>query len=119
VLALGRQRTRPLGSMIIACLMPFPLSCMQFGLHSRLCCFKDRDPKPIGERFRKQGRMLPEGVTYQASWMDSKGVLCFQLIEATGPEQLTPWIRRWEDLIDFEVVPVTTSAEFWSKIQPQ
>jgi hypothetical protein len=36
----------------------------------------------IGERFRAKGRMLPEGVTYQASWVDSRRLRCFQLMEA-------------------------------------
>ena len=32
--------------------------------------FKDGDPKPILERFVRDGRMLPEGVVYHASWID-------------------------------------------------
>jgi hypothetical protein len=30
--------------------------------------FKHGDAGPFGERFRREGRMLPEGVTYHASW---------------------------------------------------
>lgn len=77
--------------------------------------FKNGDAAPIGERFRQSGRMMPEGVTYHASWADSKGARCFQIMEAPGPELLNQWISRWNDLIDFEIVPVVTSAEFWSK----
>ncbi len=81
--------------------------------------FKHESIKLIGERFRRDGRMLPEGVTYHASWMDSSGVRCFQLMEAPNPEALTPWIGCWDDLIDFEIVPVLTSSDFWSQAQPE
>ena len=76
--------------------------------------FKGRDADLVGKRFRQQGRMLPEGVTYHASWVDSVGSRCFQLMEAPDPETLTPWVARWDDLIDFEIVPVLTSQDFWS-----
>ncbi len=29
-----------------------------------------KDVAATGERFRAKGRMLPEGVTYQASWVE-------------------------------------------------
>jgi hypothetical protein len=77
--------------------------------------FKDGDPNPAGERFRRCGRILPEGVLYHASWVDSAGARCFQVMEAPNPELLERWITHWEDLIDFEIVPVLTSSEFWAK----
>ena len=52
--------------------------------------FKRRDLAPVGERFQRHGRMLPEGVTYRASWMDAAGTRCFQLMEAADAESLTP-----------------------------
>ena len=76
--------------------------------------FKQADPTSIGERFRQKGRMLPEGVTYHASWVDSTGARCFQVMEAPSLEALDAWTRRWIDLIDFEIVPVVPSAEFWA-----
>lgn len=79
--------------------------------------FKNKDPKPVGERFRKHGRMLPEGVTYQASWIDPANARCFQLMEAPDRESLTPWIEFWSDLVDFEIVPVLTSGEYWARVQ--
>jgi uncharacterized protein DUF3303 len=53
--------------------------------------FKERDGRAIGERFRQSGRMLPEGVSYHASWVDSDGARCFQLMEAPDPEVLDAW----------------------------
>ena len=79
-------------------------------------CFKDA--KAIGERFNKSGRMLPEDVAYHASWVDPAGMRCFQIMEAPRLESFRPWIERWSDLVDFEIVPVVTSAEFWAKPQP-
>jgi hypothetical protein len=38
-------------------------------------------------------------------------------MEAPHVESLASWISRWDDLVDFEIVPVLTSADFWSKAQ--
>ena len=78
---------------------------------------KDGDFTAIGERFRLQGRMMPEGVVYHASWIDSPNSRCFQIMEALDRESLNPWITAWNDLVDFEVVPVQTSADFWAMVQ--
>jgi hypothetical protein len=77
--------------------------------------FKNGDAKAIGERFARDGRMLPPGVTYHVSWVDAESARCFQIMEADSVESLVEWVRRWEDLLEFEIVPVVTSAEFWSK----
>ena len=79
--------------------------------------FKNADPGPIGERFKQKGRMLPEGVIYHSSWVDPSGTRCFQIMEAPHAESLSAWVSRWDDLIDFEIVPVLTSSEFWAKRQ--
>ena len=79
--------------------------------------FKDGDFMPIGDRFRHSGRMLPEGVIYHASWIDSANFRCFQIMEAPDRESLNSWIAAWNDLVDLEVVPVQTSAEFWATVQ--
>ena len=79
--------------------------------------FKNSDPKPVGERFQRSGRMLPEGLTYHASWVDSKGTSCFQIMEAAHLELLNTWVSYWDDLVDFEIVPVLTSTDFWAKAQ--
>lgn len=73
-----------------------------------------KDVTAIGERFRAKGRMLPDGVAYHASWIDSTGYRCFQIMEAPNEESLRPWLTAWNDLVEFEIVPVVTSDEFWS-----
>jgi hypothetical protein len=77
--------------------------------------FRNNDPEPIGVRFQRDGRMLPKGVTYHASWIDPRGARCFQVMEAERPELLDIWIDKWNDLADFEVIPVLSSANFWNR----
>jgi hypothetical protein len=77
--------------------------------------FKGGDPGPVGERFRRDGRMLPDDVDYVASWIEPDGSRCFQLMEAPNREALAPWMERWADLVEFEVGPVLTSSEYWSR----
>jgi hypothetical protein len=79
--------------------------------------FKNADARPIGERFKRQGRMLPDGVTYHSSWVHSAGDRCFQLMEAPNEQSLAAWATRWEDLIDFEIVPVLSSQDFWARVE--
>jgi hypothetical protein len=38
-------------------------------------------------------------------------------MEASDRESLDPWIAAWNGFVDFEVVPVQTSAEFWANVQ--
>jgi hypothetical protein len=77
--------------------------------------FKHGDAEAIGKRFKISGRMLPEGVTYHASWVDLAGTCCFQIMETLDPELLNAWASRWEDLVAFEIVPVLASADFWAR----
>lgn len=81
--------------------------------------FKPGSLKRIGERFKTKGRMLPEGVVYHASWVDSSGQRCFQVMEAPDRDSLNAWTRCWDDLVDFEIVPVLPSSDFWNRIQPE
>ena len=76
--------------------------------------FRNGDPNPVHDRFVARGRMLPEGVTYHASWIDPARVRCYQLMEAEKADMLAPWIAAWTDIVDFEVVPVVTSADYWA-----
>ena len=76
--------------------------------------FKGGDAAPVGARFRQLGRMLPVDVVYVDSWVETSGSSCFQIMEAPNRESLNPWIDRWKDLVDFEIIPVLTSRIFWS-----
>jgi hypothetical protein len=71
----------------------------------------------VGERFERNGRMLPDGVIYEASWLTLDGSRCFQVMQASDRATLDLWIARWSDLVDFEVTPVLTSKAFWEQRQ--
>lgn len=70
----------------------------------------------IYKRFEEKGRMLPEGLNYINSWADSGVRICFQLMETGSAEKINEWISYWNDLADFEVIPVISSAEAKAKV---
>lgn len=72
----------------------------------------------VYRRFRERGRMAPEGLRYVASWVDLKFERCFQVMEADSDVLFKEWTARWDDLIDFEIVPVRTSAEALAAVAP-
>ncbi len=76
--------------------------------------FRNNDPNPVRERFLRDGRMLPEGVVYHASWVDAQRARCYQLMEAPDIAKVRQWTEAWDDIVDFEIVPVLTSQEFWA-----
>lgn len=69
------------------------------------------DAAPVYARFREQGRMAPDGLQYVASWVTSDLKRCYQVMECDDESLLREWISRWDDLVDFEVIPVMTSAD--------
>jgi len=73
----------------------------------------------VYRRFRDHGRLAPPQVRYLSSWVDFEFRRCFQVMEAESEELLREWIANWEDLCDFEIVPVRTSAEAAAAIAPQ
>ena len=74
-----------------------------------------KDIAAIGERFKRSGRMMPDGVTYHASWVEPGRARCFQVMEADSAEPIETWAGRWRVLCDFEIVPVLTSQQFWAE----
>ncbi len=81
--------------------------------------FRDGDPLPVYRRFQEQGRMAPDGLRYVASWVTDDLRRCFQIMECDDPTLLTQWTARWEDVIEFEIVPVITSAEAVAAVAPR
>jgi hypothetical protein len=67
--------------------------------------------EPVYARAAERGRMLPVGLEYVDSWVDERLDRCFQLMETERPELFERWIAQWDDLAEFEVVPVIASAE--------
>jgi Domain of unknown function (DUF3303) len=80
---------------------------MQFMVIER---FKNGDAAPIYERFRAHGRLAPATLRYVDSWVSQDTRCCYQVMDGTR-EDLERWMAAWADLVDFEVIPVISSAE--------
>ena len=65
----------------------------------------------IYRRFAEKGRMMPEGLNYIESWITDDLSVCYQLMETDDHALFAEWTRNWDDLTDFEIVPVMTSAQ--------
>jgi hypothetical protein len=70
----------------------------------------------IYKRFDEKGRMLPAGVLYINSWINNDVSICYQLMEAVSEEKIHEWVSYWNDLADFDVIPVISSAEAKEKV---
>jgi hypothetical protein len=81
--------------------------------------FRPGQAPEVYRRFRDRGRMAPEGLTYRASWVDLTFERCFQLMEADDEALVLEGARNWDDLVEFEIVPVRTSAEASAAIEPE
>lgn len=73
--------------------------------------FRDGAASKIYDRFRERGRMMPEGLGYVASWISDDLKTCWQVMETDDRERFEQWTRNWDDLMEFEIVPVRTSDE--------
>jgi Protein of unknown function (DUF3303) len=80
--------------------------------------FRNGDPTPVYNRFREQGRLAPDGLHYITSWVTRDRTTCYQVMECDDEALLEQWMSQWRDLVDFEVHPVTTSAEAAAAIPP-
>jgi uncharacterized protein (UPF0332 family) len=72
--------------------------------------------KTLYKRFAEKGRMLPEGLNYINSWIDENVTTCYQVMQTDSEEKIHEWISHWDDLADFEIIPVITSAEAKEKV---
>ena len=70
-----------------------------------------KDAPAIYARFRERGRMMPDGLEYVSSWIARDRQTCWQLMRTEDPALFDRWMENWRDLMDFEIIPVQTSAE--------
>jgi Protein of unknown function (DUF3303) len=68
-------------------------------------------PGPVYQRAAEQGRLLPPGLDYVDSWVDERLDRCFQLMRTHDSTLLEEWTKRWEDLVEFEIVAVVASTQ--------
>ena len=80
--------------------------------------FRDGDAAAVYRRFRERGRMAPDGLRYMDSWVERGFDRCFQLMECDDPSLFEQWTARWQDLVEFEIVPVVTSQQAAEAIAP-
>ena len=78
--------------------------------------FRNGDYHAVGARFRARGRMMPDGVRYLDSWITPDGTVCYQVMEAERRDLLDQWIAAWSDLVDFEIVEIERTGEFWARV---
>ena len=81
--------------------------------------YRNGDPVPVYLRFRQQGRLMPAGVEYRGSWITEDLGRCYQVMECGDRTLLDQWISNWDDIVDFEVVPVISSAEAQAAVAPR
>jgi len=73
--------------------------------------YRNGDPLPVYRRFRDEGRLAPDGLTYVTSWVTPDLKTCYQVMETADRALLDRWLDAWADIVEFEVIPVITSAE--------
>jgi hypothetical protein len=54
--------------------------------------------------------MLPDGLFYVDSWLSTDEKVCFQLMDADDDQLFVEWIKNWDDLVDFQIIPVHDSS---------
>jgi len=77
-----------------------------------------KDAKAVYRRMREKGRVLPEGLRYVGSWVEANYNRCFQLMECEDASLFQEWVIQWQDLVDFEIVPVVESKQTAKLTEP-
>jgi hypothetical protein len=80
--------------------------------------FRNQDAKAVYHRFREQGRLAPEGLSYVGSWVEASLDRCFQLMECDDITLLQRWVAQWSDLVAFEIVPVVAGNATATALSP-
>jgi Protein of unknown function (DUF3303) len=70
-----------------------------------------KDIRAVYKRFREKGRMMPDGLKYISSWIDRDLKTCWQVMETDDERLFRQWTDAWNDLMDFQIIPVRSSAE--------
>jgi hypothetical protein len=70
-----------------------------------------KNARMIYGRLRNRGRLMPDDLRYLNSWVSADLTRCFQLMETDREDLFREWIANWSDVMEFEVVPVVSSAE--------
>ena len=78
--------------------------------------FREGKVRDIYRRLEQKGRMMPAGLNYVNSWINESVTICYQVMECDSVEKINQWMENWNDLTEFEVIPVISSAEAKMKV---
>ena len=78
--------------------------------------FRNGEARPVYERFRERGRLAPDSLQYLGSWVTPDLTLCYQVMESPDRASLDAWMAAWSDLVEFEVIPVLSSADAAARV---
>ena len=70
--------------------------------------FRNQDAKAVYRRFRDKGRQMSDGLAFVNSWVAADLDRCFQIMETDDITLLQRWVAQWSDLVEFEIIPVTS-----------
>ncbi|HEY1630340.1 MAG TPA: DUF3303 family protein [Rhizomicrobium sp.] len=73
--------------------------------------FRNQDGKSVYDKLRDKGRQMPDGLKFVNSWVAADLSRCFQLMETDDATDFQRWIAQWQDVMEFEVIPVSQSRE--------
>lgn len=78
--------------------------------------FRGGDPRPVYARFHARGRLAPDGLEYVGSWVTADLAHCYQVMACEERLLLDEWMAQWADLVEFEIIPVVSSAEAAARV---
>jgi len=78
-----------------------------------------KDVLAVYRRFRDRGRLAPDSLRYLGSWVTEDFRKCYQVMECDDQRALEEWMERWSDIVEFEIVPVVTSAAANEALKPR
>lgn len=79
--------------------------------------FRNQDGKAIYRKLQK-GRGLPDGLKFVASYVTADLGRCFQLMETDDITLFQKWIADWQEVDEFEVVPVVEGKVTRAALEP-
>ena len=79
--------------------------------------FRNQDGKAVYRKLRS-GRGLPDGLTFVTSYVSADLGRCFQLMETDDVTLFQRWIADWQELVEFEIVPVVDGQTTRAALEP-
>jgi len=79
---------------------------------------KNQDGKAVYRKLRDKGRALPDGLAFVASYVTADLGRCFQLMETDDITTFQRWIADWQEVVEFEVVPVVEGKTTREALEP-